>query len=98
MTEKTLPERMREAAEVLNEANVRQSRQSSGWWNSPTLEIYADRWEREDAAKRAEVDNLARLLFEDIGGVWARIDEANKSGWRKRAQTILDAGYRKVEN
>jgi len=58
---KTLPERMREAAATIEEANVRHG--STAWpaWAPDSLRHYADCWEREDVEvsdREALIDRL----------------------------------------
>lgn len=99
---KTLPERMREAAETLNAANARHG--SIGWpaWAPDSLCYYATVWEREDAekaARQAEVDELAKWLATHVGN-WPEDEWELRSKptiYHDRAQELLDAGYRKVE-
>ena len=99
---KTLPERMREAAATIEEANVRHG--STAWpaWAPDSLRFYADVWEAKDAeeaAKRAEVDELAKWLATHIGN-WPEDEWELRSKptiYHDRAQELLEAGYRKVE-
>lgn len=93
---KTLPERMREAAETLNEANVRHGSTTWPAWAPDSLRHYANVWEVEDAVN-AEVEDLAQRLFELIGGIWRGLPDGCREDYRDRARKLLDAGYRKVE-
>ena len=97
---------MREAAETLKEAEARYRvapvRVGSGaWWDEQNLRTYADVWETEDAkeaAKQAEINELAARLFElHPGGAWELVTDGGRNEYRRRAQKLLDAGYRKVE-
>lgn len=63
MSEKTLPERMREAADTLREANTRRGRQGyDDTWTPGGLDGVADSWERADEASKFEADLATSIL------------------------------------
>lgn len=95
MTDKTLPQRMREAAKVLSEAQWRLDPETTPIWSPFKLNQFADEWEAEDArhaAQEAEAEELARCLHDPFVGPlkaeWSFLDAAKSllaAGWRKVA-------------
>lgn len=74
LANRTLPDRMREAADTLRETNRRmgtklyanpERAESEHKWNAVKLEHWADRFEAEDAA-RAEQDQLALEVAHEL--------------------------------
>jgi phage terminase large subunit GpA-like protein len=84
----TLPNRMRYAATVIDEADNRYGTHESGW-DSGGLRQLADMWENDDRQAEAErsalADELATELYE---AGWVKVSSAHvihliESGWRK---------------
>jgi hypothetical protein len=89
----TLPQRMREAADVIDEAAAefhgRPENMNSGWlahnWTAKDLRTYADDWEAADRQAEALTDELARDLY---GAGWRKVCRSDvrqliESGWTK---------------
>lgn len=95
----SLPQRMREAAEVLREADRRCHGRIEGW-TPLDLEGTAEAWESEDRAKaeqEAAVEELAKWLSIHIG-TWPEDEwhlRAKPNYWHDKARELMDAGWRK---
>lgn len=109
MTDKTLPERMREAADTLEVVAQRDE-----FWTGPTAENFifalrgtADVWEREDAEKAAataaydaHVEELASTIYHSrYPGPphWDSEREIIRDVYRDSARAVIAAGWRKTE-
>lgn len=95
----SLPDRMREAAKVLREADSRCHGRIEGW-TPLDLEGTAEAWEAEDnaaAEREAMVEELAQEVYVVIwgasGATWERY--ASKGIMRARARRLIAAGWRK---
>lgn len=95
----SLPDRMREAAKVLREADRRCHGRIEGW-TPLDLEGTAEAWEAEDnaaAEREAMVEELAREVYAVIwgasGATWER--NASKEIMRAHARRLIAAGWRK---
>lgn len=93
MTDKTLPERMREAADILLQVRERERGRDPhrlfAAYSADDLRGYADKWEQEDAdtaAQQAEIHELAAL-----------IRDTRDDTYQTRAATIITAGWRKAQ-
>ena len=106
MTDKTLPERMREAAGTLMEARDRQAGDDPhrlfAEFCADDLRRYADEWEREDAEKAAAeaaheagVEELAEALHRAWWGDVEGITDEQANVYRRRARDLIAAGWRK---
>lgn len=100
----TLPQRMRYAAKVIEEANLRKG-DGAVSWGMGGLEIHADRWEFEDRAadeRDAEVDELARKMYSILEGphalAWdcgASLYTQHRDRYLDLAQKLIQFGWRK---
>ncbi|MBB3752432.1 hypothetical protein FHT44_004944 [Mycolicibacterium sp. BK634] len=107
----TLPERMRFAAAVLDEARAEfrrrgDSQANPDWdglaWNKADLCTLASRWEDADQALVEELAmDLQAALVVSVGAYpWAKIEASPDHHWvmdarRKEAQALVDAGWTK---
>lgn len=87
----TLPQRMRYAAAVLREVDVRYNSLTGAVpheniWCAETLEAHADRWEAQEQQHEELIDELAKDLSNYTGG-WSHREAArsliNNAGWTK---------------
>lgn len=109
MTDKTLPERMREAAPLFEEVAARINACSASEFpcsllSARDLRDFADRWEREDVEKaaaevahEAEVEELARAVYDGFceGRDWHEDLESTRALYRRAARGAITAGWRK---
>lgn len=82
-----LPQRMRAAADVLEEASRRKLIYETSVWSPVQLRGYADRWEREDADKLSrekQVEELEQIIL------------ASEFRVEALARKLLDVGWTKV--
>lgn len=91
-----LPEQMRAAAKVLEDAAVRHPVIKPADWTPGALCSQADIWEAEDRAKAeqgAMVEELARILFDTstAHALWT----SDGDRYRLQARQLISAGYRK---
>ena len=111
MADKTRYERMREAADILDEASVEaEGRGVLGTcdiWNAAGLRERADQWEREDTEKAAaaaaydkQVEELAKAICAhdpDVIWTWHGASEGYKQSMLGIARDLIDAGWTKTE-
>ena len=104
MTDKTLPERMREAAEVQCEVAARRGVNDSEYaaaYTSFSLRALADQFEREDAEKAAaEVDALAEVIYREMypgstPAAWSVEENVIRNAYRAHARAVIAAGWQK---
>lgn len=104
----SLPQRMREVAKVLREADTRRQGGDLGLeysWTASSVEFQADRFEAEDRAateREAMIEELAQQMYNIAAGIdrlgirWgaASADKAEK--YLTVARNLVDAGWTKA--
>lgn len=108
MTDKTLPERMREAAPLFEEVAARINACSASEFpcsllSARDLRDFADRWEHEDAEKAsaeaaldAEVEELAAWICNSVTPFcWNVCRKEIRDLYRGYARDLIAAGWRK---
>jgi hypothetical protein len=101
-TEPTLPERMRLAADTIDEANTRIGGPTNGYWRPSELRKEADEVDAEDreaAEKADQVEVLSKELFtanyQNKGKRWDAVWPDVKEIYHRIANTLIESGWRK---
>ena len=92
--ERSISEKVREAAQTLRVANIRAGYHRGGPMCPTEMERFADIWEDEDRAKAAQdalVDQLAQALF-GLSGVkgWDCLSNYSRDHWRRQARELFN--------
>lgn len=107
LANRSLPDRMREAAETLRDANQRLGYASDDDWGVLDIEDIANRFEQEDRAQAERhmlVEELACALYRKLrwsgcgGSDWSVVpeDSPTKAQFREAARLALDITRREV--
>jgi hypothetical protein len=98
----TLPERMRYAAEVLEEVTSRARRRNVigdlSVWSTEDLWAFADEWETWDEENAKPVEELAQFIHEAPGGSccnWDELTEEWQTVMRGYARKLIESGWHK---
>lgn len=95
----TLPQRMREAADTLEEWSARQGYGSPAGieWNAKDLRTEAEHLEAElDQVEKLAIDLRAARLDHSVLNGWDGADEGAKVIYRQQAAKLLEQGWIKV--
>ena len=94
----SLPQEMREAADVLDVANDRNKLLPDTPWSPLQLREYADKWEAEDnvaAEREAMAEELARNVLSAFGVFWSLDILAERDKWLQMTRKLIAAGWTK---
>ncbi|MDD7813662.1 hypothetical protein PP713_13920 [Mycobacterium sp. CSUR Q5927] len=96
LTNRSLPDRMREAAETLREANGRAGNGFQFPWMPGQLNRHADHWEAEDHEKDERddlVEDIAQTWWSERHGEpsdwWEHMGDGARETFRQRARVLI---------